>query len=150
VKQEQLIDTLRISVERARLAFEGLKDAQKSIAQVMGSKYINDSAIAKLKKLEKPLLDSIAALKLLYMLPEDYRPYEEATVRLMDHLQTANGLIEGNENPGENCMVALKTAQRETNLVVARINAFMAKDYAAFLKLVSAEQLAPLKLYPSW
>lgn len=150
VRQAQLMDTLQISVERARLAFEGLKDAEKSIAQVLGMKYINDSAITQLKKLEKPLLDSIAGLKLLYMLPEDYRPYEEATVRLMDHLQAANGLIEGNEMPGENSLVALKTAQRETNRVVGRINAFMAKDYAAFVKLVLAEQIVPLKILPNW
>ena len=150
VRQAQLMDTLQISVERARLAFEGLKDAEKSIAQVLGMKYINDSAIAQLKKLEKPLLDSIAGLKLLYMLPEDYRPYEEATVRLMDHLQAANGLIDGNEMPGENSLVALKTAQRETNRVVGRINAFMAKDYAAFVKLVLAEQIVPLKILPNW
>jgi hypothetical protein len=149
-RQGELMDTLRISVERARLAFEGLKEAEKSIGEVLGRKYVNDSFVSRLKKLEKPLLDSIAALKLLYMLPEDYRPYEEATVRLMDHLQTANGLIEGNEMPGENCLAALKTAQRETNRVVGRINAFMSKDYAAFLKLVLAEQIAPLKQYPNW
>jgi hypothetical protein len=149
-RQAELMDTLRISVERARLAFEGLKEAEKSIGEVLGRKYVNDSFVSRLKKLEKPLLDSIAALKLLYMLPEDYRPYEEATVRLMDHLQTANGLIEGNEMPGENCLAALRTAQRETNRVVGRINAYMSKDYAAFLKLVLAEQIAPLKQYPSW
>jgi hypothetical protein len=149
-RQGELMDTLRISVERARLAFEGLKEAEKSIGEVLGRKYVNDSFVSRLKKLEKPLLDSIAALKLLYMLPEDYRPYEEATVRLMDHLQTANGLIEGNEMPGENCLAALRTAQRETNRVVGRINAFMSKDYAAFLKWVLAEQIAPLKQYPSW
>jgi hypothetical protein len=149
-RQGELMDTLRTSVERARLAFEGLKESEKSIGEVLGRKYVNDSFVSRLKKLEKPLLDSIAALKLLYMLPEDYRPYEEATVRLMDHLQTANGLIEGNEMPGENCLAALKTAQRETNRVVGRINAFMSKDYAAFLKLVLAEQIAPLKQYPNW
>ena len=149
-RQAELMDTLRISVERARLAFEGLKEAEKSIGEVLGRKYVNDSFVSRLKKLEKPLLDSIAALKLLYMLPEDYRPYEEATVRLMDHLQTANGLIEGNEMPGENCLAALKTAQRETNRVVGRINAFMSKDYAAFLKLVLAEQIVPFRFLPNW
>jgi hypothetical protein len=149
-RQAQLMDTLRVSVERARLAFEGLKDAEKAIAQAMGTKYVNDSFVSRMKKLEKPLLDSIVALKLLYMLPEDYRPYEEATVRLIDHLQAANGLIEGNEMPGENCLAALRTAQRETNRVVGRINAFMSRDYASFLKLVQAEQIAPLKQYPTW
>jgi len=47
-------------------------------------------------------------------------------------------------------LAALRTAQRETNRVVGRINVFMSKDYAAFLKWVLAEQIAPLKQYPSW
>jgi hypothetical protein len=53
-------------------------------------------------------------------------------------------LIESNEMPGENCLVALKTAQKETDLVVKRINAFMAKDYAAFVKVVNGETMAPI------
>jgi hypothetical protein len=143
-KQREMLDTLKKTVERARLAFEGLKDAEKAISLWANQKYVSDSASAKLHKMEKPLMDSIAALKLLYMLPADFRPYEEATIRLMDHLQMAYGLIESNEMPGENCMVALKTAQKETDLVVKRINAFMAKEYAAFVKVVTAETLAPI------
>ncbi|MFM2300104.1 MAG: hypothetical protein RIR98_1712, partial [Bacteroidota bacterium] len=102
------------------------------------------------RKFEKPLLDSIAALKLLYMLPADFRPYEEATIRLMDHLQTAYGLVESNEMPGDNCWIAVKTAQRETDAVVKRINAFMAKDYAAFVKAVSTQTIAPLLDIHGW
>ena len=149
-KRTQMMDTLRISIERARLAFEGLKDAEKSIHQVMTAKYVNDSAQTKLKKLEKSLLDSIQGLKLLFMLPEDYRPYEEATIRLMDHLQTANGLIESSQDPGKNCSVALATAQKETNRVVQRVNAWFGTEYQNFLKKVAEEQLAPLKSYPQW
>jgi len=120
-KQREMLDTLKKTVERARLAFEGLKEAEKAIGIWVNQKYLSDSAAAKLRNLEKPLLDSLAALKLLYMLPADFRPYEEATIRLMDHLQTAYGLIESNEMPGENCAVALRTAQKETDLVVKRI-----------------------------
>lgn len=143
-KQREMLDTLKKTVERARLAFEGLKEAEKAIGIWVNQKYLSDSAADKLRKLEKPLLDSLAALKLLYMLPADFRPYEEATIRLMDHLQTAYGLIESNEMPGENCAVALRTAQKETDLVVKRINAFMAKDYALFVKAVTAESIAPI------
>jgi hypothetical protein len=149
-KQREMLDTLKKSVERARLAFEGLKDAEKSVGLWLNHKYISDSANAQLRKFEKPLLDSIAALKLLYMLPADYRPYEEATVRLMDHLQAAYGLIESNEMPGENCWIAVKTAQRETDVVIKRINAFMAKDYAAFVKAVSTQTIAPLMDIHGW
>jgi hypothetical protein len=45
-RQAELMDTLRISVERARLAFEGLKEAEKSIGEVLGRKYVNDSFVA--------------------------------------------------------------------------------------------------------
>ncbi len=150
VKQREMLDTLKKTIERARLAFEGLKEAEKNVPQWVNQKYVSDSAESKLRKFERPLLDSIAALKLLYMLPADYRPYEEATIRLMDHLQTAYGLIEGNEMPGENCAVALKTAQRETDLVVKRINAFMLKDYSAFVKAVSAQSILPLLDIHGW
>ena len=146
MKQEQMIDTLKRSIERARLAFEGLKEAQKNIAMILARKYTDDSAIVRFKKFEKPLNDSITALKLLYMLPEDYRPYEEATVRLMDHLQTAYGLIESAEMPGGNCEVALKTAQLETNAVVERINRFMLGEYRIFLDTVNKATM-PLILF---
>jgi hypothetical protein len=150
VKQREMLDTLKKTIERARLAFEGLKEAEKNVGIWVNQKYVSDSAESKLRKFERPLLDSIAAFKLLYMLPADYRPYEEATIRLMDHLQTAYGLIEGNEMPGENCAVALKTAQRETDLVVKRINAFMLKDYSAFVKAVSAQSILPLLDIHGW
>ncbi|NBU03784.1 MAG: hypothetical protein EBT60_05690 [Bacteroidetes bacterium] len=149
-KQREMLDTLKKTIERARLAFEGLKEVEKTVGVWVNQKYLSDSAEAKLKKFERPLLDSVAALKLLYMLPADFRPYEEATIRLMDHLQTAYGLIESNEMPGENCVVALKTAQRETDLVVKRINAFMLKDYSAFVKAVTSQAIAPLIEIRGW
>jgi hypothetical protein len=52
--------------------------------------------------------------------------------------------------PGENCAVALKTAQRETDLVVKRINAFMLKDYSAFVKAVTSQAIAPLIEIRGW
>jgi hypothetical protein len=149
-KQREMLDTLKKTIERARLAFEGLKEVEKTVGVWMNQKYLSDSAESKLRKFERPLLDSVATLKLLYMLPADFRPYEEATIRLMDHLQTAYGLIESNEMPGENCAVALKTAQRETDLVVKRINAFMLKDYSAFVKAVTSQAIAPLIEIRGW
>jgi hypothetical protein len=52
--------------------------------------------------------------------------------------------------PGENCWIAVKTAQRETDVVIKRINAFMAKDYAAFVKAVSTQTIAPLMDIHGW
>lgn len=143
-RRNQLIDTLKITVERARLTFEAIKDAQKSIDLALVAKYVNDSALSRLKKLEKPLKDSVDQLKLLYMLPADYRPYEEATIRLMDHLGAANELIESSEMPGNNCEIALKTAQIETDKVVRRINHWLMNQYQLFLDEVAKETVAPI------
>ncbi len=68
VKQREMLDTLKRTIERARLAFEGLKEAEKTVGVWVNQKYLSDSAESKLRKFERPLLDSVAALKLLYML----------------------------------------------------------------------------------
>lgn len=149
-KQREMLDTLEKTIERARLAFEGLKEIEIGIGNLMGSRFANDSAVSGFRKYERPLLDSIAVLKLLYMLPANFRPYEEATTRLMDHLQTAYSLIESNEVPGENCELALKTAQKETNIVVERVNLLIRNQYAEFVKIASGEIFLPFKQYSGW
>jgi len=130
-------DTLAQSVSRANKAFEALKEAEKMIPKVTGAKYVSDSINAELKKLQQPLLDSISALKLLYMLPDGYRFYEEATVRLMDHLGTASGLLGGNDEMNDNAIVAIKNAQRETDKVLKRINSFFVKQYTPFVNVAN-------------
>lgn len=143
-RKKQLMDTLKMSIQRARLAFEDLKNAEKEIDQVFAAKYQDDSAIAHLRKFQQSLKDSISNLKLCYMLPSDYRPYEEATIRLMDRLQTAYLLIEGNDMPAENCEFALKTAQRETLSVLQKVNYFFENQFQLFLDAVGEENIAPL------
>jgi len=140
-------DTLAVAVGRANKAFEALKEAEKMIAKATGASYTSDSINAELKKMQQPLLDSISALKLLYMLPDGYRFYEEATVRLNDHLGAASGLLGGSATVTENTIVAIRNAQRETNKTMVRINAFFAKQYAPFVNLANNKQkeLKPIK-----
>jgi len=86
------------------------------------------------------------------MLPDGYRFYEEATVRLTDHLGAASGLLGGNDVVNENTIVSLRNAQRETDKVVARINAFFAKQYSPFVNLANSKlkELQPLKSPPGF
>jgi photosystem II stability/assembly factor-like uncharacterized protein len=133
-------DTLAVSVRRANKAFEALKEAEKMIAKVTSANYTNDSINAELKKLQQPLLDSISTLKLLYMLPEGYRFYEDATIRLNDHLGAAAGLLGGNDAVTENVILSIRNAQRQTDKVLARVNTFFAKQYSPFVNLANSKQ----------
>jgi hypothetical protein len=139
-KKRRWDDTLAVSVGRANKAFEALKEAEKMIAKVTTANYTSDSINTELKKLQQPLLDSISTLKLLYMLPEGYRFYEDATIRLNDHLGAAAGFLGGNDAVTENVLVSIRNAQRQTDRVVARVNAFFAKQYTPFVNLANSKQ----------
>jgi hypothetical protein len=74
------------------------------------------------------------------MLPEGYRFYEDATIRLNDHLGAAAGFLGGNDAVTENVLVSIRNAQRQTDRVVARVNAFFAKQYTPFVNLANSKQ----------
>lgn len=134
------MDTLAVEINRSREAFEALKGAEKAIEFAVNAKYANDSINAELKKFQQPLLDSIAQLKLLFMLPDGYRFYEEATVRLMDVIGNASGLLEGCAYVNENVKVSVRNAQRETQKVMGKVNNFFLLDYAKFVELANGKR----------
>ena len=134
------MDTLAVEINRSREAFEALKNAEKMIEKAVNAKYSNDSINTQLKKYQQPLLDSIAAIKLLFMLPDGYRFYEEATVRLMDVIGNASGLLDGCAKVNENVKISVKNAQRETQKVMEKVNGFFASDYAKFVALANAQK----------
>jgi hypothetical protein len=98
-----------------------------------------------LKKLTEPLKDSIAVLKDLFMLREDFRGYEDVSVRLNEQLGAASGSISSARIPGTNAETALQTAERETARITARVNAFFAKHWTAFREETLKEKTRPFK-----
>ncbi|MFM7764515.1 MAG: hypothetical protein ACKO6I_02545, partial [Sphingomonadales bacterium] len=136
-----MMDRLKSNSEKAYKAYEGLKEAEKTIDIVLKTRYESDSTNAMLKKLTEPLKDSIAVLKDLFMLREDFRGYEDVSVRLNEQLGAASGSISSAKIPGGNAETALQTAERETARITARVNAFFANQWSAFR--VKAEEAKP-------
>jgi photosystem II stability/assembly factor-like uncharacterized protein len=136
---------LKTNTERAFKAYEALKEAEKTIEMVLGARYADDSATSKLKKLSGPVKDSILKLKELFLLPRDFRGYEDATVRLSDRLYAAMGYIQSMEMPGQNAEISLKNAESETDRILKRVNDFFSTNWSEFRASAEKEKLKPFK-----
>jgi len=125
------------SAQRGYELFEGLKSAEKQSQQWLSQSFVSDSAQAKLSKAFQPLKDSIAALKDCFMLPADYRPYEEATLRLNDRYESAISLLSGDGM--ENAEWALGNLERHLDAVAKRANAFFDGPWKEWAAAAQAE-----------
>jgi photosystem II stability/assembly factor-like uncharacterized protein len=127
-------------VARATRAFDALNKAEGTLDALKEAyKHAPDSVIKKIESWSKPVRDSIANLKLLYMLPRDYRAYEFATIRLNNYLYEAfNYLMNSESGPGSNAGDAARIAKIETDKVCERINRFFDREWAAFRNNIEA------------
>jgi len=127
-------------VERATRAFDALNKAESTLDAVKEShKHAHDSILKKIELWSKPMRDSIANLKLRYMLPRDYRAYEFATVRLNNLLYDAfNYLMNSESAPGSNALDAARLAGTETDKICSRINLFFAREWTDFRAKIEA------------
>jgi hypothetical protein len=123
----------------AYLSFEALKDAERSLEALGKLHYDTDSLKQRMAKENKQISDSLAQLKLKYMLTEGYRFYEEATIRLNDHLYNAAGLLNGSPQVTENVRVAVKNAKRETEKVVGEVRSYLNGTVKPFLKKAESQ-----------
>lgn len=126
-------------VKTAYLSFEALKDAERSLEALGRLHYESDSLKQRIAKENKQISDSLAQLKLKYMLTEGYRYYEEATIRLNDHLYNAAGLLNGSPQVTENVRVAVKNAKRETEKVVGEVRSYLNGTVKPFLKKAESQ-----------
>lgn len=124
-KQTEAFNQFKPVVKRAYEAFEGLKQIEKTLNALNDYKWENDSVKAYIEKMKKPLVDSIAVLKNLFMMPDEITYYEEATVRINNLLDHANGLISQGLSMDQNVSNAINNAKVETEKVCLRINAFI-------------------------
>lgn len=144
-EKQRLNSRLKLTVDRAYKAYEALKDAEKTIATASEASYENDSASKLIAKMAKPLKDSIAALKLLFMQAAGVEYYEEITVRLNDKLSAAMGYIQSVEYPGQNAVAAVSVAENLTNQTLIKVNQFFAGPWLDFRKTVEQEKMKVFK-----
>jgi len=134
-----------VITNRAYQAFEAIKSAEKSLGitrEVMN--FATDSLKEQIQKEARKLQDSLQQFKALFMLPSDFRGYEDVTVRLNNLLYEAYGYIMNAEvYPGRNAIDAVRIAGAETDRICGRLNAFFEGPWAQFKKSVEQNR-APL------
>jgi hypothetical protein len=130
---------------RAFEAYEAIKSAEISLkVSREAMELANDSLKNQLQKESKKLQDSLQQFKALFMLPADFRGYEDVTVRLNNLLYEAYGYIMNTEvYPGRNALDAVRIAEAETDRICGRLNAFFEGPWAKF-KMNVEQNRAPL------
>ncbi len=125
------------AVSRAFQVFENLKTAEENLKKLDALHFKSESNKKETLKAAKSITDSIADFKLKFMLPKDYRYYEDATVRLNDILYAAQELWSGNERPNENVTIAINNAKRATAELCGPIEQFLNGPYSLFMQGLS-------------
>ncbi len=132
-KKEQLYSELSTFTNQAWEDFESLKTMETNLKTLdklhFATDFIKDETLESSVEM-KSFIDSV---KLLFMLPKGYRYYEEATVRLIDDLQTAWSLLRSSDSPGENVEIAIRNAKARTKEMAELIHSFKESKYQPFI-----------------
>lgn len=132
---------LKNTINSAYQMFESLKKWEQELQLLEKIELMDDSAKKLINKKMKPLQDSIKSLKLLFMLPADYRPYEDVTVRLNEVLSNAYSLVTNTDQIGNNAMNAILFAEQFTKSIENRIRSFYNSQYLPLQELVAKQQV---------
>ena len=141
--REKWIAKHRALVETARTATDQLLDMRKKLGQI--NKNISESGLAdadSLKKLSKPLSDSIKVMLEWFMLPENFKGYDHVTVRINSLIGHAGSFI--SSEPGElspNGQFAMQRAQKELEEAVEKINNFHRDVWLPHRQMVESLEL---------
>jgi hypothetical protein len=129
-----------VTVKKASSIFESLKQMQYNLNKVSQMQFDNEEFGDSLKKRCSQLNLSIDSLKDRFMLPEGYRYYEESTLRLMDVLGEAGGLIRGSIELNQNTRNAVDNARNMTDLIAAEVREFIKYKYQPFMGEIEANK----------
>jgi photosystem II stability/assembly factor-like uncharacterized protein len=141
-QQEALNQRLERYTEVAATAFDRLREARQSIDLVNKAFANADPAVKDtLRAQGKTLLDSIAALELLYMMPEDIKGIQRNPDNLTGVLgMTSRYLRDVGQSPSQMAELMLDRAEAQTRAVVGRVNDFLKGEFADYRAAVEAAQ----------
>jgi hypothetical protein len=138
-KKLTTVNAFAKTVKRAFNSFENLKTAESNLKKLDLLSYESDSTKKAMMKISKTLLDKIDTLKLQFMLPKDYRYYEDATLRLNDVLYQAWEYLQGNPNITENALVAINIASQFTERIENQTEDFLSNLYLPVITALEKE-----------
>jgi photosystem II stability/assembly factor-like uncharacterized protein len=125
-------------VEKATQGFDQLKEARKSVRMVNDAlANAPDSVKQEVTKMGKALLDSIAVVEKLYMMPEGLKGIQRSSDDLSALLRGATQYLNASDGaPNPNAQNMLNLAKQRTAETLERVNAFFEQDFAAYRKKV--------------
>ncbi len=128
-------------VKKATSSFEALKQMQYNLNKASNmefqSKKFGDSIKLEIAQINK----SIDSLKNRFMLPEGYRYYEESTLRLMDILGEAGGLLRSSIELNQNTANAIENARIATDKISDEIRDFIQNRYQPFMGKLNSDKV---------
>ncbi|MFN7118510.1 MAG: hypothetical protein ACK4TA_17060, partial [Saprospiraceae bacterium] len=136
-------------VSTATDAFNRIREAQKTI------KTVNDAtanAAADTKKeitqLGKALQDSLSKLELRFLAPENQKGITRTSDNLSTRIFMASSYLNASDGaPTQSAKITIDAAKKELNDIVAQLNTFFSKDFAAYQQKVEAAQFSLFKKY---
>ncbi|MBX2928361.1 MAG: hypothetical protein KF852_11040 [Saprospiraceae bacterium] len=125
-------------VEKATQGFDQLKEARKSVRMVNDAlANAPDSVKQEVTKMGKALLDSIAAVEKLYMMPDGLKGIQRSSDDLSALLRGATQYLNASDGaPNPNTQNILNLAKQRTAETLDRVNAFFEQDFAAYRQKV--------------
>jgi photosystem II stability/assembly factor-like uncharacterized protein len=134
-------------VEKATKGFDQLKNARKSIGLINNAlANTPDTVKNELVQLGKSLLDSIARLEKLYMMPEGLKGIQRSDDDLSAMLFGASRYFNSFDGaPNPNALNMMNQARRKTDAVLEQVNAFMNGDFARYREKAEAVKMVFFK-----
>ena len=127
-------------VEKASKAYDQLQDARKSI-RIVQEALANtpDSVRQEVIKTGKALQDSIAALELLYMMPQGLKGIQRSADNLSSLLRGAAQYFNTSDGaPNGNAQNILDQTKKQAASVLERVNVFFEGDFKTYREKVQA------------
>jgi photosystem II stability/assembly factor-like uncharacterized protein len=148
--REAQIASFSKSASQATQAFDQLREARSMVDRYEKLlDFVSESARDSLKKIAKPVRDSIKTLMELYLDPEDQKGLEHVTVRLVDlYFVTSSYLEPMTESSGDNVASAMRIFAARSRAAVLRINSFLERDWLAYRKTMEVVKVPIFKDLP--
>ena len=94
---------------------------------------------------------NLQQFKALFMLPPDFRGYEDVTIRLNNLLYEAYGYVMNADGyPGRNALDAIRAAKEETDKICQRLNRYFSGPWETFRKTVEQNRAPLFKENPKY
>ena len=149
-EKDAVMSDFRKLIEKTTLAFNRLKEADKTVGLVEAqlAQTAPDSVKKDMAKVGKSLKDSILTIQKMFMAPRDAKGIVHTSDALMDDVFKAMQLL--GTSPGKpqgNAMIAMNLAKKHVGEVLSKVNKFFETDWKKYQDKVESVKYSLFKKY---